>query len=185
MIDMEKMSNSGIRADSTVRAVTLSKETNYKTWSVKTKAASFMLDCWDIANGTATMPPNASAGSTADQVDTVATVKSVYTKKFQKAAAININTISDDQVHSVQTMYEDPVAIWNRLREKSERVSEAQAENARMRLLDFAQNEGETANATIDRFDAAIKYCADQGVNVDDNHGKRILLARPNDYLSS
>lgn len=54
-----------------------------------------------------------------------------------------------------------------------------EAVNARMQQLAFADKEGETANATIDRFDAAIKYCADLGVNVDENHAKRMSLARP------
>ena len=60
---------------------------------------------------------------------------------------------------------------------KFEGVSEAEAETARMQQLAFAHKEGETANATIDKFDATIKYCADQGVNVDESHAKRMLLA--------
>ena len=71
--------------------------------------------------------------------------------------------------------------MWNRLKEKFERVSEAETENAQMQQLALAHKEGETANATIDRFDAAIKYCADQGVNVDESHAKRMLLARPDE----
>ena len=50
-----------------------------------------------------------------------------------------------------------------------------------MQLLDFVHKEEEVSNATIDRFDAAIKSCTDQRVNVDDNHAKRMLLARPNE----
>ena len=56
------------------------------------------------------------AGSTAYQVAAVGTAKAAHTKKFNKAAAILINSISDDQVHSVETVHEDPVAIWNRLK---------------------------------------------------------------------
>ena len=50
-----------------------------------------------------------------------------------------------------------------------------------MQLLDFVYKEEEVSNATIDRIDAAIKSCTDQGVNVDDNHATRMLLARPNE----
>lgn len=57
----------------------------------------------------------------------------------------------------------------------------AEAENVQVQLLDFVSKEEEVANATIDRFYAAIKYCTDQGVNFDDNHAKRMLLARPNE----
>ena len=95
------MSNSGIRADGTVRAVTLLKETNYKIWSVKTKAAFFMSECWDVVNDTATMPPDAPTGSTADHVAEVTRANSANTTKFHKAATILINTTGDNQLHSV------------------------------------------------------------------------------------
>ena len=50
-----------------------------------------------------------------------------------------------------------------------------------MQSLDFAHKEGEDENSTIDRFDAAVKYCTNQGFAVDDNHLKRMFLARPAD----
>ena len=53
-----------------------------------------------------------------------------------------------------------------------------------MSLLDFAHHEGETANATIDRFESVVTICQDQGVGVDENLQKRMLLARPADRYS-
>ena len=83
------------------------------------------------------------------------------------------------QLHTVQAVDEDLVAIWNRLREKYERRSEAEAETAQMSLLDFAHREGETVNATIDQFEAIVMFCIDYGVIADVNLQKRMLLARP------
>lgn len=60
-----------------------------------------------------------------------------------------------------------------------ERRSEAEAESAELHVLDFAHKEGEIANTTIERFDVAVKYYTDQRVVMDDNHLKRMLLARP------
>lgn len=50
-----------------------------------------------------------------------------------------------------------------------------------MPRCNFAHKEGESTNATIDRFDVAINYCRDQDVNVDDNHAKRMPSARLDD----
>lgn len=49
-------------------------------------------------------------------------------------------------------------------------MSEAEGENAQMQPLDFARKEGEASNATIDKFNATIKFSANWGVNVDENH---------------
>ena len=48
-----------------------------------------------------------------------------------------------------------------------------------MNLLDFAHREGETANAMIDRFEAVVMVCVDQGVLADETLQKRMPLARP------
>ena len=51
-------------------------------------------------------------------------------KRRDRAAAILITSISDEELHTVQVVDEDPVAIWNRLKEKYERRSKAEAETA-------------------------------------------------------
>lgn len=74
-----------------------------------------MSECWDIVNGTATMPRDGPRGSTAEHVATAITAKSAYTNKYNEVASILTNSISNDQVHFVLTVHEDPVAIWNQV----------------------------------------------------------------------
>ena len=78
----------------------------------------------------------------------VGTSKGAHAKKFNKAAAIMINSTSDDQVYS------------DCLKQTFERVGEAEVENAQMHSLDFAHGGGGITNATIDKFDAAVEYVA-------------------------
>ena len=47
-----------------------------------------------------------------------------------------------------------------------------------MQLLEFAHKEGENANQTIERFEAAMKLCVDQGVKTDEDVAKRMLISR-------
>ena len=47
-----------------------------------------------------------------------------------------------------------------------------------MELLEFAHKEGETANATIERFEGAMKFCGDEAVKVDDEQARRMLIGR-------
>ena len=65
------------------------------------------------------------------------------------ASAALITSISDEELHVLHGIDEDPPAIWIRLREKFERRSEAQAEACFMLFLDFAHVESETANEMI------------------------------------
>ena len=106
-------------------------------------------------------------------------LRTSWLKRADRASALLITSISDEELHTVQAVDEDLVAIWNRLKEKFERKSEAEAESAQMSLLDFAHREGETANTTIERFELIVSFCRDQGVTVDENLQKRMLLARP------
>ena len=50
-----------------------------------------------------------------------------------------------------------------------------------MALLQFQHVETETANETIERFEAITEKCAQQGVAVDDHLLERMLLSQPND----
>ena len=52
-------------------------------------------------------------------------------------------------------------------------------------MLDFAQCEDEMASAKFDRVETIVVIGQDQGVNVDENLQKRMLLARPADRYSS
>ena len=138
------------------------------------------MDCWRIVSGTEPEPPaTVPAGSNIAVVNAAQLLRTSWLKRADRAAALLITSISDEELHTVQTVDEDPVAMWNRLKEKFERKSEAEAELAQMSLLDFAHREGETANAMIERFETIVAFCTDQGVALGENLQKRMLLARP------
>ena len=151
------------------------RKDNYRAWSSKSKAQLKVMDCWRLVSGTEAEPPViAPPGATSAAL----IIKAQWVKRRDRAAALLITSISDEELHIVQAVDEDPVAIWNRLQEKYERRSEAEAESAQMSLLDFAHHEGETANSTIDRFETIVTFCIDQGVNADENLQKWMVLAR-------
>ena len=181
--NMADTMNSGIRAsDNAIRSPAILKKDNYRSWAMKLKAALKVMDCWRLVEGVEEEPPIlAPAGATAAERTAIMAAKASWDKRWDRASAVLITSISDEEAHTVYTVDDNPVLIWARLKEKFERKSEAEAETAQMQLLDFAHKEGEDANSTIDRFDAAVKYCTDQGVAVDDNHLRRMFLARPAD----
>ena len=49
-----------------------------------------------------------------------------------------MTSISDEEIHTVYIVDDDPIQIWARLKEKFERRSEAEAKTAQMQLLEFA-----------------------------------------------
>ena len=126
----------------------------------------------------------AQAGAVSTGTATAFLVRASWVKRRDREAALLITSISDEELHTVQALDEDTVAIWNRLREEYEKRSEVEGETAQMSLLDFAHREGETANTTIDRFETIVMFCIDQGVNADENLQKRMLLARPAERYS-
>ena len=74
---------------------------------------------------------------------------------------------------------DDPEMIWNRLKEKFERVSEAEAENANSQFLEFAHIESETALQTIARFNIIVLKCHDQGIVLTEQSKRRMFIMRP------
>ena len=108
-------------------------------------------------------------------------MRTSWIRRRDRAAAALITSVSDEEVHTVQAVDDDPVLMWTRLKEKFERRSEAEAETAQLKLLDFAHREGESANAMIERFETVVMVCVDQGIAADENLQKRMLLARPAD----
>ena len=108
-----------------------------------------------------------------------ALIRTGWMRRRDRAAAVLITSISDEELHTVLAVGDDPIRIWTRLRKKFKRRSEAEAETAQMNLLDFAHREGENSNTMIDRFETVVMVCLDQGVAVDENLQKRMLLARP------
>ena len=176
--------NSGIRAE-VGRPLAMLRKDNYRAWASKLKAQLKVMDCWRFVSG-AEVEPSATlpAGTSGTAVTAAALIRTGWMRRRDRAAAVLITSISDEELHTVLAVEDDPIRIWTRLREKFERRSEAEAETAQMNLLDFAHREGENSNAMIDRFETIVMVCLDQGVAVDENLQKRMLLARPADRYS-
>ena len=132
---------------------------------------------WTELEPPATLP----AGTSGAAVTANALMRTSWIKRRDRAAAALITSVSDEEGHTVQAVDDDPILMWTRLKEKFERRSEAEAETAQLKLLDFAHREGESANAMIDRFETVVMVCVDQGIAADENLQKRMLLARPAD----
>ena len=112
--------NSGIRAEG-YRPMSVLRKDNYRAWSSKTKSQLKVMDCWRIVSGTQVEPPaTVPAGSNIVVVNAAQLVRNSWLKRADRAAALLITSISDEELHTVQAVDEDPVAIWNRLKEKFE-----------------------------------------------------------------
>ena len=147
---------------------------------MKLKAALQVMECWRLVEGTEVSPPAiAPAGATSPETRATLAAKLLWDKKCDRASSLLVTLGSDEEIHTIYTVDDDPIQILARLKEKFERRSEAEAETTHMQLLDFAHKEGENANATIECFDIAVKYYTDHGVTNDENHLKRLFLARP------
>ena len=85
---------------------------------------------------------------------------------YHKAACLIADSISDTKTLSVTAVLHDPVATWEKLKQKFARQSEMGAEAAHMAFLQFQHVETETVDETIERYEAIIEKCAQRGVNV-------------------
>ena len=138
------------------------------------------VDCWQLVTGVELQPP-ATGPAGCDAAATVAAIalRRLWDRRKDGASVLLIASISDEELHIVHGIDEDPPMIWTRLREKIERRSEAEAATAFMLLLDFAHIESETANEMIERYETTLQNCLDQGVLVDNNMRQRMLIGRP------
>ena len=130
---------------------------NYRAWSTKLKAQLKVMDCWQLVSGVEVQPPaTGPPGCDAAKQFAAVAARRSWDKRKDRAAAVLITSITDDELHTVQAVDDDPVAIWIRLREKFERRSEAEVETAFKKFLDFTHKEEETANETIERFETLL-----------------------------
>ena len=91
----------GIRAEGS-RPVALLYKDNYRAWSTKLKSQLKVMECWALVNGVeleplVTSPPNCTPAETA----VVLGVKRSWDKRKDRAAAVLITSISDDELHTV------------------------------------------------------------------------------------
>ena len=163
-----------VRAEGS-RLVTLLKKDNYRAWSQLK-----VMECWALVTDVELQPAGTGPpGCTPAETVVALGVKRSWDKRKDRAAAVLITFISDEEFHTVQPVDEDPVLIWTRLKEKFERRSEAQAETSHMRFSDFVRIESESVNETIERFETLIINCQDQDVALDEHIKKRMIIGRP------
>ena len=114
------------------------------------------MDCSLLVTGAELQPPaTARAGADAAALTAALNLRKSWDMRNDAASAVLITSISDEELHTIHGIDEDPPQIWIRLREKFERRSEAEAESSFMLFLDFAHLESETADELIER------YCKD------------------------
>ena len=133
-----------------------------------------------LVTGVEVQPPaTGPAGCDVAATAAALALRRSWDKRSDGASAVLITSISDEELHTVHGIDENPPLIRTRLREKIERRSEAEAETAFMLFLDFAHTESETANEMIERYETTLHNYLDQGVTVDNDMRQRMLIGRP------
>ena len=106
--------NSGIRAE-VGRPLAMLRKDNYRAWASKLKAQLKVMDCWRLVSGAKAEPPaTLPAGSSGVQVTAAALIRAGWLKRRDRASAVLITSISDDELHTVLAVEDDPIRVWNR-----------------------------------------------------------------------
>ena len=151
------------------------------------KALLLVNRVWDLVSGKRIRPNPPPALVFGEGVTNQAAIDEAtkrlddFEDAYNKAACLIAESISDAEILSVTTVLEDPVATWDKLRQKFARRSEMGQEAAQMALLHFQHIETETADETITRYEAVLEKCAQQGVDTNDLLMERMILSQPND----
>ena len=121
-----------------------------------------MINCWLLVTGAEVQPP-AIALARADAATLIAALalRRSWDLRMDAAAAVLITPISDEELHTVHGIDDNPTLIWTRLGEKFERRSQAEAETSFMLFLDFTHLESETAYGMIERYETTLQNCLD------------------------
>ena len=102
--------NSGIRADG-YRPTAVLRKDNYRAWSSKSKAQLKVMEYWRLVSGTELEPPATVLAGTIAGVAAAQQLRTSWLKRADRAAALLITSLSDEEPHTVQAVDEDPVAI--------------------------------------------------------------------------
>ena len=87
--------------------------TNYRSWAVKLKVQLKVMDCWALVRGTELQPPaTAPAGADAPTLSAALALRKSWDRRRDGASAAFITSISDEELHVVHGIDEDPPAIW-------------------------------------------------------------------------
>ena len=76
-----------------------------------------------------------------------------YNKAYAVAPSLLINTISYAQMYHIRSVIKDPIATWQKLQAKHERISEMESEVVQQLLNEFHYIETESTDETIDKFE--------------------------------
>ena len=105
--------NSGMRADMG-RPLAMLRKDNYRAWASKLKAQLKVSDIWRLVSGVEAEPlATLPAGSSNTQITAAALILAGWLKKRDRASALLITSISDDELHTVLAVEDDPVRIWS------------------------------------------------------------------------
>ena len=105
----------GIRATG-LRPVAILKKDDYRSWAVKLKVQLKVMDYWLLVTGAELQPPaTAPAGADAAAITAALALRKSWDKTRDGASAALITSISDEELHTVYGIDEDPPQIWIRL----------------------------------------------------------------------
>ena len=102
---------SGIRA-TRLRPVAILKKDNYRSWSTKLKVQLKVMDCWQLVTGVE-LQPLATGPARCDAAATAAAValRRSWDRRKDGASAVLITSITDEELHTVHDIDEDPPVI--------------------------------------------------------------------------
>ena len=107
----DPVGNSGIRADMGRPPAMLRKD-NYIAWASKLKAQLKVSDIGRLVSGLEPEPPaTLPTGSSGNQVTAAALIRAGWLKKKDRASALLITSISDDELHTILAVEDDPAQM--------------------------------------------------------------------------
>ena len=100
----------GIRATG-LRPATILKKDNHRSWAVMLKVQLMVMECSESVTGTELQPPaTAPAGADAAAQTIALDLRKSWDERRVGACAAIITSISDEELHVVHGIEEDPLA---------------------------------------------------------------------------
>lgn len=152
------------------------KGENYTAWAVRMRLVFKANKVWEIVEGIDVRPPPppalvlANANNPGNVAAVVAANQAMieFETSVTRAVFLIQESVSDDILHSIEDISNDPAAIWTTLHRKFARTSELQYESAQQAFLTFQHVETESAEQTIMRFEGVVTRARHQCVVVTD-----------------
>ena len=185
---------SGIRAGSEegsyTRRISLTGAENYGAWKAKLKTILNAEDCLQIVHGVETCPDEVLAIE--DGVDGVMNQVAMNTnvadlrdfgKRSRKAASLIMQTVSDKISITIESLSDDPMAMWLKLKNDYEQVSPALKQLAKREFLAFEMADEEKCIDSKNRFENLVGNCVLQNLVISEEDQVLTLMdAIPEKY---